>query len=88
MKYIYKYRLELKDGVQDLGLPSGAKVLHVDQQAGIPTLWAMVEPTASEVSRRFRVIGTGWPVVKSDSLQHIGTWLCGEYVWHVFEVSP
>lgn len=54
-------------------------------QGEVPTLWVLVNPDATKITRRFRFHGTGDHNV-DDGEMYIGTfqWLNG-LVFHVFE---
>lgn len=81
---VYKYPLELVDGIQDVALPAEAKVLHFAMQGRKPTLWALIEPDDKLVPRGFIIHGTGHPVAAG--LVHCGTTLAPDgFVWHLFE---
>lgn len=84
MRKIFKYRLEIVDR-QVLRLPIGAKILHVDNNFDMLTLWAAVDPTRSEEERIIRIVGTGHPIPNYDRLTHLGTVQMPPFVWHVFE---
>ena len=83
MKVIWKYQLLTTDNA--VNMPRGAKVIHVEQQHGgvLPTLLAEVDPTAPNETRRFIVVGTGGDC--SDDWQHVGSGVCGAFVWHIYE---
>ena len=92
---VYKYEIKIRDDLQELLIPSGAQLLHVDEQEGDWAnakieLWALVDPESPFTTRRFRVYGTGHPIRDVDmayvgTAQHRTTGL----VWHVFEkVNP
>lgn len=85
-RVIYKYALK---GAIDayatfpIDMPMGARILCVQLQDGVPTIWAQVE-AASDVERRTLVIiGTGHPL--RDNLRYIGTFQQGPFVWHLHE---
>lgn len=84
---VYKYQLPSFSDVVDISMPSGAAVLYVDVQHGVPCLWARVDPDALAVRRRFRIAGTGHPLGKNVS-KHVGTFQLqgGSLIFHVFEV--
>lgn len=83
MNSVWKYSLILQ-GINDLELPAGAKVLHVDEQDGIPQMWVLVDPESkAKEHRQFEIRGTGHPV--SEHRAYIGTWQSGSFVWHLFE---
>lgn len=72
-------------------MPRGASVLHVHEQAGEICLWAMCEPEAKPVARRFVVFPTGGSVLfpigdAAGEVEYLGTAHAGALVWHVFEV--
>jgi len=91
MKVIYKYPI---DGFEawTLALPADAELLHVDYQAGQgPALWVLhtdpaEEPPMAEI--KLVMIGTGHPIEITNPMAHVGTFLMGPLVWHVFEVLP
>lgn len=101
MRRVYKYELRIEEDIV-LTLPRGAEILHVDVQAryslsveGKPTLapedafvWALVDPSADQVDRRFRLAGTGHSM-PDDGLTHVGSFLMagGALVFHLFEVT-
>jgi hypothetical protein len=83
---IWKFGLEGHDPV--LAMPAGAEVVSFDLQDGQATLWAMVDPAAPRVQRRFHVVGTGWvfesPVTYRGMVQ-----MPNGLVWHLLEdVAP
>lgn len=47
MKKIYKYAIEITDD-QDIVMPVGAKILTVQNQNGVPCIWAMVDPNSEK----------------------------------------
>jgi hypothetical protein len=87
---IYKYPLEKWDyGVFELALPVAARVLCVQVQRGVPTVWARVNPAETEiVPRRFVVVATGAPAPSQNQGNYIGTFqlLAGDLVFHLFEM--
>lgn len=83
MKVIWKYPLALVDHMQVVIMPTGAEVLSVAIQHGVPTLWAQVD-TKPICTRLFVVVGTGHRLPEVP-LKFIGTVIDGRFVWHVFE---
>lgn len=85
---IWKYPLALRD-VQGIDMPSGANILCVQVQAGVPCLWAIVDTEARNVMRRIRIVGTGHPI-EVEGEPYIGTFQIhdGALVFHAFEVLP
>lgn len=91
MLTVYKYPLILDDW-QDIDLPVGARSLAVQMQHGVPQLWALVDPAAPLVPRRFRIAGTGHPInlgADGTRLDYIGTFQlqAGALVFHLFELG-
>ncbi len=80
---IYKYPLNITDE-QTINLPEGAKILHagLDPQ-GVPCLWAAVYPANPSIPTVIYIIGTGWEMPKAAD-GHIGSFIQGPFVWHVF----
>ncbi len=85
MKTVYKYPLAIESSIP---MPEGAQVLSVQTQHGQVQLWALVDPDATPVSRKFRIVGTGDPI-KGDPGVFIDTFQMsgGDLVFHVFEVE-
>jgi hypothetical protein len=68
-------------------MPARARIVKVDHQDGIVTIWAEVGRGSDDhVRRLFRIYGTGQPIVDDDV--YVGTYFEGPYVWHVYEHSP
>lgn len=53
-----------------------------------PYLWAMVDPSAPPVIRRFFIVGTGQPIDPKQALKYVGTVQReqGREVLHIFEL--
>ena len=88
VKRIYKYKLTSTAEEQRLQLPFDAVILDVQIQNGRLCLWAVVDPDKDNLSRCFRVFGTGWdlPYRFTTRYKHLKTVQDGGFVWHVFEV--
>lgn len=89
-KQVWKFELEVKDGVQLINMPEEAQILRVESQIGIPCIWALVNPKNKTEDRCFEVFGTGHDIYHDMGIErnHIGTVgipLSWEYVFHVFE---
>lgn len=67
-------------------MPEEARLLTLQVQQGVPTLWAQVNPEAPVVRRCFQWVGTGTkaPAVGT----YVGTVQMrgGEFVFHLYEV--
>jgi hypothetical protein len=68
-------------------MPNGAKVVHVDMQRNLVTLWCECDPGAEMEGRSFRIVPTGG--VAGVKEHHLGTAIeermSGQYVWHIYE---
>lgn len=88
MKKIFKYLLQLTDGIQAITMPYNAKVLNVQSQNGIIALWAEVyddNSLTSESDKHFVIYGTGHGMPDNPG-SYIGTVQLGMFVWHIYEV--
>ena len=87
-KTIWKYELETTDELR-IEMPIGAEILTVQNQMGVPCLWALVNPEAKTEMRLFRIYGTGHIVNKSIIVRknYIGSYQLqgGCLIFHVFE---
>lgn len=87
MKAVWKFPL-LIDDVFELMMPDGAQPLCVQTQGNQVCMWALVDPSAQQNPRRFRMCGTGHPLPDYVG-RYIGTFQ--DYnqalVFHVFEAS-
>lgn len=88
---IYKYSIPIEDEFT-LDLPDGARILCVQTQHDAPQLWAVVDPEAQRITRRFAIRGTGHPVDEAladigMSSTYRGTFQLrnGSLVFHLFE---
>jgi hypothetical protein len=82
MNTIWKYTIPIEDSFA-LNMPREATSLHVDMQAGVPTLWALVDTTAPNEERIFHIVGTGHEVPRYTC--YVGTFQMGMFVWHLWE---
>ncbi|HEY0702175.1 MAG TPA: hypothetical protein VGD60_05350 [Candidatus Acidoferrales bacterium] len=88
MKTIWKFPLV---GVSaQIDMPEAAIVVNVDEQRGVPTLWALVDTERQRTARTFRIFGTGHPIDphEANGLDYLGTLKlhAGELILHVFEL--
>ena len=88
MRAVYKYALPIDDFIR-VPLPKGARVLTVQMQGDTPCMWVLVDPSAPEEMRRFRLAGTGHEL-PADGLEYVGTFQMrgGALVFHPFEMTP
>ena len=94
MTTIYKYEVKLDDWFE-VEVPRRSKVLSVGMQKGTPQMWVLVDleppplPFSPTVMRRFRLVGTGNPVVGLFDDKFIGTFQLyeGALVFHLFEAG-
>jgi hypothetical protein len=74
--------------VFEIEIPKGAKILTVQLQDGSPKIWVLVDTFNVDVSRKFKVVGTGYKI-RDKIIEYIGTFQIVEYglVYHLFEVE-
>ncbi len=87
---VYKYALFHDGMIADrvaIALPTVHTLLHVGLDP-IRTwcIWAQVDTAANLELRQFYIVGTGHAVPESisEKWQHVGSFVDGAYVWHVF----
>ena len=89
---IVVWKFELDFGTNSIYMPAGAKVLHANEQNGVPHIWALVDPDEPKVATRlFVVLGTGHKTsFHQDDLKYISTLFTEDhtFVFHVFEYDP
>ena len=83
MKTIWKFELQ---PTVAFSMPGGAEILCVQNQNGLPQLWALVDPEVKAELRGFTCYGTGHAVPDNPG-RYIGTvqMHAGELIFHVFE---
>lgn len=91
METIHKYPLEVKCFFE-IQMPYGARVLSVQCQDNIPTLWAIVETDYELVSYTIACRGTGHNfregIKDAWGYKHVGTVQdSAGYVWHYFLIE-
>ena len=86
-KTIWKYDVPVTQEFT-LAMPKGAELLSVQEQREQVRLWALVDPSAMKVTRKFQVVGTGWDFDPTD-LTFVGTYQVsgGDFVFHLFEID-
>ena len=84
-KTVWKFEFAAQDDTL-IEMPEGAVVLTVAVQFGLPCLWALVDPEAPKVRRRFRLAGTGHPLGPEVGA-YVGSFQLsrGHLVFHLFE---
>ena len=88
---VYKYEVPVSDVPWAVGMPIGAKILHVGVSGTDPMttvwIWAEVARDVPTEIRSFQLTGTGHPV--PDGLTYVGTAYEAmlPLVWHVWEVT-
>ncbi len=86
MSTIWKYELTV-EGIQDLYVPGGGKILCVQVQRERPCVWMLVNPDEDTKLHRIWIFGTGQPDIDTSGLTYIGTFQLydGGLVFHVFD---
>jgi hypothetical protein len=88
MLTMFKYPLQISDGIQEVPLTAGATVQAVALQGGAIAMWAMVNSGLAIEPRRFVVVGTGRELPADMHLnRYVGMVQQGPYVWHVIELG-
>ena len=86
MKVIYKYVLEVGE-ICKFKIPRDRALAKVgrDPSSGNPAIWFIVEKTSPLQECKYMVFATGQEL--TGSVSHVGTVICGIFVWHVFRVE-
>lgn len=86
-KTIWKYPLHEIGEIIQLEIPRGAKLLTVQLQGGMPTLWALIEKNAPYTNtHQIILVGTGLDI-DQELGDYLGTAQTDiRLVWHAFEV--
>ena len=88
MRTIWKFPVPFSGG--NIIMPKGAKVLTLQMQYGVPTLWAEVDPDATiDEIHHLVVYGTGH-LIDPGAGNYLGTFQEPPFVWHAYDtiVSP
>lgn len=81
MNHIFKYDAS---ETGSYSLPITAKVVHVAHQGGsFPTIWAEIYLLQDDSTKLLQAVGTGHQYPATHN--HVGSAICGAYVWHVIE---
>ncbi len=72
----------------DVTMPEGSKILKVDMQGGVPTIWVGVDTDMPDEIRKFIIYGTGAVIRQEHTYaSYIETVFDGPFVWHIFEIT-
>lgn len=96
MEKILKYELKITDE-QVIDIPSGSRVLSVQEQRGVLCLWAVVDGSKQSTGNfKIRIFGTGNPLPNGlldfsydapsgYNIEFVGTvQMSNGLVWHIF----
>ena len=83
MKTIFKQKLDICDK-QTIELPQDFKILHINEQNGVPCIWYKCTSDAPAVKLDIYCFGTGFRMDGLPSMQYIGTVMIDGYVWHFY----
>lgn len=85
---VLKYPLSslMDKGSDVVEMPAGARIILVDRQHGVPTLWVEVGLADDMERRLFVLYGTGQRI--DDNHEWVGSYQDPPYVWHVYESKP
>ena len=88
MKTIWKFKIEITDGIIRVNLPKGSEILSFQCQHDVPTIWALCDPEEENEEREFCIYGTGHNISDIENKRFIGTaqQFGGGLIWHLFEV--
>jgi hypothetical protein len=89
VRTIHKYEIS-SVGRFSLPLPTSFSPLKVATQGGKAFLWVELDTSDPIKVVDFIVFGTGWDlsanVVDGEWAYHVGTFLEGPWVWHLYEI--
>lgn len=86
MKSIWKFACRVETEFT-VSMPSGAQILCVQVQNGIPCVWAICDVSALLTTRAFALFGTGHPFITDERFVYVGTFQLhdGGLVFHLFD---
>lgn len=86
MDMIGKIQLSYVDSYQEISLPYKAKILSLQEQAGIPCMWVLGDFSSKGIQKRIKVykLPTGHVSDYPRYMEYIGTLQTGPLVWHYF----
>lgn len=83
MKTVHKYKIP--DGTRfEIELPGEFKVVLFTEQHGIPHMWIQLDTVDLKINQTFYVLGTGRPLPENRHVEHVGSCINGDYVWHLY----
>lgn len=80
---VWKYSVPMRD-VFEVDLPDVVRVLHVGVKDGVASMWVWMDSAAPRRTWRFGIVGTGAVAPRPGAAIHVGTFVDGGFVWHVF----
>lgn len=88
-KTIWKFQFDVSDRATLL-IPSDSQFLSVGSQGpNTIAIWAIVDPDSPKLEFTFEVFGTGFSIDEGLTRKnHLGTVFDGQFVWHVFDLTP
>jgi hypothetical protein len=85
---VFKYPLPTKAEFE-IEMDECGKILKVEIQGAQACMWALVNPIAKKISRKFLVLGTGIETnYNMNDLKFISTFQVqgGAFIFHIFEI--
>jgi hypothetical protein len=85
VKQIWKFEVPFHTEGRALAIPQGGiiRACGANPVGSAPSIWVEVDPSAILVNRLIEYYGTGQPLPSDGG--YLGTALCGDYVWHIYE---
>lgn len=80
---IWKFPLQLKDGIQLVAMPKDAVVRRFAMQLETVCFWAEVDPLSDGVQHEFVIVGTGHRL-PGGLFRYVGSCDDGPFVWHLY----
>jgi hypothetical protein len=84
VRWVLRHEVPVDDTWHDVRLPG--PVVHIaTRRPDVVEIWTLHTDGGPEVTRTFRVYGTGQPI--TDAVRHVGTAIVpgGALVWHLME---
>lgn len=66
-------------------MPDKAKIISVQVQDGLPTIWASIDTDEKIIKRQFYIYGTGQTIMFPKLRFHLATIQLNGFVWHILE---